>query len=401
MRRFVLLVAGLALLAGVAATVSGGGTQAEARWVITDLGTLGGKASEATAINERGQIVGSADTSAKDRDGYSVSHAFRWQSSRMHDLGTLPRRSHCQALDTNERGEIVGRCENEAFVSRAVLWREGRVIDLGLLKRPGYRFANSDASLVNERGQIVGSSWEGLDGDDTAAFVWVRGAMIDLGGLQGEGVGTEATAINERGEIVGGAWAENDLWHAFLWAERAMVDLDASGKSSEALALNERGQAVGWSGRSAALWQDGKLLGLRALPARRYGEAVAINEHAAVVGWSSATVDDYGQARSPRATLWTNGRPTDLRTLPGTRFSQAIAINDRGQIVGWSATRLEFGEPRDPRAFVWQSGKLTNLGTLGGRLSQAIAINNHGQIVGWSETKSGAHHAVLWTLKRG
>ena len=46
MRRFALLVAGLALLAGVAATVSGGGTQAESRWVITDLGTLGGKESE-------------------------------------------------------------------------------------------------------------------------------------------------------------------------------------------------------------------------------------------------------------------------------------------------------------------------------------------------------------------
>ena len=43
MRRFGLLVAGLALLAGVAATVSGGATQAKARWVITDLGTLGGR----------------------------------------------------------------------------------------------------------------------------------------------------------------------------------------------------------------------------------------------------------------------------------------------------------------------------------------------------------------------
>jgi probable HAF family extracellular repeat protein len=401
MRRIALLVAGMALLACVVAAVSGGATKADAQWVVTDLGTLGGKESEATAINERGQIVGSADTRAKDRDGYSVSHAIRWQSGGMHDLGTLPRFRHCRALDINERRDIVGRCENEALDSRAVLWRGKGVIDLGLLKRPGYRFANAEASLVNECSQVVGSSWEGLDGAHSAAFTWVRGATIDLGGLGGEGIDTEATAINERGEIVGGAWADSGLWHAFLWRAGTMVDLGASGKSGEALALNARGQAVGWSGTSPALWEDGKLLDLKALPARRYGQAVAISEDGSIVGWSSATVDDDRHARSPRATLWRNGRRTDLRSLPGTHFSQAVAINDRGQIVGWSATRLEFGEPRDPRAFVWQGGKMTHLGTLGGRLSQAVAINNHGQIVGWAETKDGNTHAALWTLKRG
>jgi len=52
MRCFALLIAGLALLAGVAAAVSGGATQAKTRWVITDLGTLPGlRSSEAVAIN--------------------------------------------------------------------------------------------------------------------------------------------------------------------------------------------------------------------------------------------------------------------------------------------------------------------------------------------------------------
>ena len=57
MRRFALLVVGLALLAGVAATVSGEGRRRGARWVITDLGTLGWPTESDPVINERGQVV--------------------------------------------------------------------------------------------------------------------------------------------------------------------------------------------------------------------------------------------------------------------------------------------------------------------------------------------------------
>ncbi|HSG13644.1 MAG TPA: hypothetical protein VLA22_07225 [Gaiellaceae bacterium] len=59
MRRALWMSLSVLLLAGVAVASSGGATQAEARWVITDLGTLGGRESEAVAINERGQIQAS------------------------------------------------------------------------------------------------------------------------------------------------------------------------------------------------------------------------------------------------------------------------------------------------------------------------------------------------------
>ena len=80
MRRFVLLVAGLALLAGVAATVSGGATQHQARWVIADLGTLGQEYGWAVAINERGQVIGNSLLKR------GVSHAFVWGNGKMRDL---------------------------------------------------------------------------------------------------------------------------------------------------------------------------------------------------------------------------------------------------------------------------------------------------------------------------
>jgi uncharacterized membrane protein len=43
---------------------------------------------------------------------------------------------------------------------------------------------------------------------------------------------------------------------------------------------------------------------------------------------------------------------------------------------------------------------MIGLGALpGARESHPVAINDQGQIIGWSDTKSGARHAVLWTLK--
>ena len=48
-----------------------------------DLGTLGGTLSEGLAINDSGQVTGSASTA----DG--EDHAFLWDGTRMVDLGTL------------------------------------------------------------------------------------------------------------------------------------------------------------------------------------------------------------------------------------------------------------------------------------------------------------------------
>ena len=60
MRRSVLLLLGVLAVGTIAGTSSGGATPAQSRWVITDLATLGVRESEALAINDRGQVVGSS-----------------------------------------------------------------------------------------------------------------------------------------------------------------------------------------------------------------------------------------------------------------------------------------------------------------------------------------------------
>ena len=61
------------------------------RWqngVMTDLGTLGGPTSSATAINDAGQVTGISDTSTGGRS------AFLWQGGVMHDIGPSGRERH-------------------------------------------------------------------------------------------------------------------------------------------------------------------------------------------------------------------------------------------------------------------------------------------------------------------
>ena len=86
---------------------------------ITDLGTLGGSESSATAINDRGEVVGYST-----RSGDGSLHAFRHSDGRMIDL--LPGPTPSFANDINNRGEVVGTEDAQAF-----LYRRGQVTNIG------------------------------------------------------------------------------------------------------------------------------------------------------------------------------------------------------------------------------------------------------------------------------
>ena len=365
----------------------------KARWSIRDLGTLGGRSSGVSAINESGQIVGSCETKQKDRDGLPVSHACLWSSGGLRDLGTLGGfQSYADAI--NQRGEVIGTSDTNkrGWPHHAFVWKNGLMRDLGTLGG-----SNSAATAINDTGQIVGRSF--VVGDSLDAFVWVKGRMRDLG------KDTDARDINEHGQVV------RTNGQAFIWQNGKLRGLGGSaGAASDARKINNRGQVAGIATASdgtdrAFLWKSGKFV---ELPIARGSGGVfpgcvvwAINQGGTVVGSCSAAVGSEQPQRDreawSRAVRWTNdAAATDLGTLGG-RYSEAVAINSRGQIVGWSYTK-----ERNQHAFFWENGKLTDLGTLpGDRSSAATALNNHNQIVGVSTSKSGQQHAVLWTPKTG
>jgi len=166
-----------------------------------DLGNLGaaGNDTYGAAINDAGQIVGLSNTLAGD------TRAFVYQDGHMTNLGTLAGGNRSGAADISENGLIVGSSSVDFFHEHAFLYVNGEMKDLGVLNSSVPELGVGDSSYangVNNVGQVVGFSWyqRGL----RHAFLYSDGEMHDLNSLIDPASGwtiIAANAINERGDI--------------------------------------------------------------------------------------------------------------------------------------------------------------------------------------------------------
>jgi probable HAF family extracellular repeat protein len=328
------------------------GAQAGAQtYSITDLGTLGGESSEASGLNNLGQVVGWSTTASGE------THGFLYANNTMTDLGTLVGGTYSFATAINDRSQVVGY---------------GGINGYG----PGFREIRN-------------------------SFLWARGSIRALSGFycvcsfNERYPVTAAHGINAAGQIVGKAKTLRSASHAYLWQDDLVTDLDegpSSSSASIAFGINGLGQVVGVRDGRAFLWQNGEMRDLGALPGGQTSLARAINVRGQVVG----EADVFGGLDS-HAFLWQGGTMQDLGTLPGDHSSRARAINAAGQVVGESVG----ADGASSRAFLWQDGLMRDLNLLippGARwvLTKAAAINDAGQIAG-TGLHDGAVRAFLLT----
>lgn len=162
----------------------------------------------ATAINDKGEIVGISGTCGIAVGGPSAYHAVVWQNGVPTALSTLGGVENNTPMEINNVGQIVGFSDLPGDQSgfNAVLWEaDGNIQNLGLL--PGDFF--SEATGINDKGQIVGESCNASFTLCTAV-IWQNGVMTDLNALipHGSLYLFFANDINASGEITGVALNE-------------------------------------------------------------------------------------------------------------------------------------------------------------------------------------------------
>ena len=341
----------------------------KARYIVKDLGTLGGTFAEAGGISNDGWVEGFSTL-----PGDEVAHAFLWHDGVMMDLGTLGGPNSFSEWQPNEFGNAGGY---------------------------------SETSVPDPNGEDDCGFGTGLI---CQAFFWDHGMMIaqpTLGGNNSQGYGT-----NDLGEMAG--LAENNIqdpscegtgqvlqYKPVIWKGGRVHELPTVGGDGVgvAFAVNDLGEAIGQTGpcsgetSHSVLWKNGKAIDLGNLGGSANNSPQGLNNFGQIVGFSGVSGD-----ATFHAFLWQSGVMTDLGTLPGDVHSVAENINSAGEVVGRSSDASFNG-----RGYVWQNGVMTDFNTLIPANSPLYIIectsnNDSGQIVGIAmEISTGEVHAFLAT----
>ena len=159
-------------------------SQASVRWAfLWDDGVFRSLFEGSAAdINNVGQVAGEWESTR----GYPV--AAVWDAAHgPRELGVLPGGVFSAAYGLNDVGQVVGWSESFGG-NHAFLWDDGQMIDLGF----------GAAADINNAGQIVG--WSNI---------WTDGVRANLNDLVQEDFGltiSDASAINDAGQIVATAY---------------------------------------------------------------------------------------------------------------------------------------------------------------------------------------------------
>lgn len=178
-------------------------------------------------INDYGLIVGSSGD-INDSEEIRVYRAKLWTDvGEVVDLGTILERQYSVALGINDKGEIVGGCNNITENPRerigdgfdpsnvAFIWTEKNKMSQLPALVDGYAGIAS-ANAINDLGQVVG--WSYTAEGKVHAVVWTsKNGIQDLGLLLPEDVVSVAYGINNLGQVVGYSQSTNRYPHAVIW----------------------------------------------------------------------------------------------------------------------------------------------------------------------------------------
>ena len=215
------------------------------------LPTVGGNNGQASAVNNFGQVAGYAENGIVDSTcpagvtNNRVDLPVMWTKGNAQALPTIGTDPDGVAFGINNQGQAVGYSGTCTSANFAVLWENGTATPLADLGTP-----DAIAYAINAHNQIVGQA---VNSEGTAlAAIWQNNTVTSLGILLPGDVASFATSINNRGQVVGSSFDSTSSWsHGLLWQNGKMYDLNTLFPASSNLYvisasnINESGQIAG------------------------------------------------------------------------------------------------------------------------------------------------------------
>jgi len=302
------------------------------------------------------------------------------------DLGSpLSGYANSTASGVNNKGEVVGICYNDILLSQAFLWTNGVFSALSL---PSHNVTR--AGRINDNGDIIG----------VATITALQdGYYVNSGSTL---VHWNRNFPNTQFNPI--AWPAGHYKNSFDFAYPSGINQNNQAAGSTILNQSwgdfwSNGNQIVYAGdldqQVPALWDNGVMTILAPADLQPwdlfYGRAHDINDNGTIVG----TMSRYSFIDSSRNASFTfisqSGGPAE--PLPGP-FFYPFRINNAGDILCLSP------EP-DYLPSIYRNGTFIPLGTLdsgGGRLNPR-SMNNSGQVVGDAlNTVTGLYTAFLWQL---
>ena len=354
--------------------------------------------SVARAVNNRRQAVGSASTT--DVLPPESSHAALWENGVMHDLGTLGG-ARSEATEINERGQVVGWSDAPDATIHGFFWDGGSLQDLGPIARfgmPGVSWATFYAGPwsplhINARGQVVGNR----PGDGGSGFADAGGGTF----LWEDGVTQPlpldfVSDINNRGEVAGWVMRPDTSGalkrRAAVWREGVLTELGTlGGDESWAVAISNSGWVTG-SSRTEPRFYTGSMTP-HVIPFRwRDGVLEDPGRVANETEWLAQFVSDQGLISAGHRVfcgtwVWAQA---PWQSIEPSSCTWAFAMNGAGAITGAKGS-LSVGS-----AFVWRDGVMHDL-AVPGRASRGHALSANGVVAGQTLTGSSSRpQAAMW-----
>jgi probable HAF family extracellular repeat protein len=207
--------------------------------------------SAATAINDRGEVVGISGTCDVAIGAFSAIHAILWEDGQPIKMDTLGGSGWNTPTAINNHGVAAGFDNFPPDILngklqlnfRAFMWsKQEGVTNLGTLQNSsGQPDALSEATDINDENQVVGISFEGADFSGPRAFIYQRGTMTALNDLltssaKGSFFVFSTGGINDRGEIGAQAFLISNnvvtsAAHAVLLLPTDDPDVDGDGQN--------------------------------------------------------------------------------------------------------------------------------------------------------------------------